>query len=115
MSCHRAAWPAGGVRPTWVLRSRGPLRPPGASRASARRGVITRPTPGMPQIVARVVVMVSPWRSAPVFSAVPVTRGRHFIAELWTVMTAGWTRTPRRDIGRITEIGYGSFRASPDS
>ena len=69
----------------------------------------------MPQIAARVVVMVSPWRSAPVFSAVPVTHGRHFIAELWTVMTAGWTRTPRRDIGRITEIGYGSFRASPDS
>jgi hypothetical protein len=38
----------------------------------------------MLQIAASVVFMVSPWTSALVFSAVPVTRGWHFIPELWT-------------------------------
>jgi len=74
MSCQRAASSVGGVRATGVSRSRGPFRPPGASRASARRGVMTRPAPGMLHIAASVVFMVSPWRSALVFSAVPVTR-----------------------------------------
>ena len=74
MSCHHAAWPASGVRATRVSRSRGASRPPGASRALARRGVMTRPAPGMPQIAVSVVVMVSSWTSALVVSAVPVTR-----------------------------------------
>ena len=83
MSCDRAAWPAGGVSPTGVSRSRGPSRPPGASRAFARRAVITRPAPGMLQIAVSVVFMVSPWRSALVSSAVPVSCGWRVIPELW--------------------------------
>ena len=45
-SCQRAAWSAGGVPGAGASRSRGPFGPPGASRASARRGVMTRSAPG---------------------------------------------------------------------
>jgi hypothetical protein len=74
MRCQHAASPA---RWPWAARvpaSPGCLRPPGASRASACRALITQPVPRRLWIAVSVMFMMSPWAPTLLVPATPGIR-----------------------------------------